>query len=64
VDDPVAGRLPDNSEKAARFARDDMMRRMGDHGMDHAEIAEIVGLDERTAPIKTLALAYRRSQKA
>lgn len=51
VDNPAAGRLPDNPEKAARFARDDMMRRMGDHGMDHAEIAEIVGLDERTVPI-------------
>jgi hypothetical protein len=50
VDDPVAGKLPDNPEQAARFARDDIMRRMKNAGMSHAEIAEVVGLAERTVP--------------
>jgi hypothetical protein len=52
VDDPLRGQLPDNPEKAARHARDDVIRRMHDHGdLTHAEIAEIVGLSERTIPI-------------
>lgn len=50
VDNPAAGKLPDNPEQAARFARDDIMRRMSNAGMAHAEIAEIVGLNERTVP--------------
>lgn len=50
VDNPVAGKLPDNPEQAARFARDDIMRRMKNAGMSHSEIADIVGLSERTVP--------------
>lgn len=52
VDDPLRGQLPDNPEKAARHARDDVIRRMYDHGdLTYADIAEIVGLSERTIPI-------------
>lgn len=51
VDDSVRGRLPDDPERAARFARDDVIRRMCDAGMAHADIADIVGLDERTIPV-------------
>lgn len=50
VENPVSGKLPDNPEQAARFARDDIMRRMRDNGMAYGEIAEIVGLDKRTVP--------------
>ena len=50
VKNPVAGKLPDDPEKAARFARDDIMRRMKNAGMSHKEIAEVVGLAERTVP--------------
>jgi len=51
VDDPLRGQLPDDPERAARHARDDVIRRMRDRGdMSHAEIARIVGLDERTIP--------------
>lgn len=52
VDEPLRGQLPDDPEEAARHARDDVIRRMRDHGeLSHAEIAEIVGLSERTIPI-------------
>ena len=51
VETPARGRLPDDPEQAARFARDDVIRRMRDAGMSHAEIADIVGLDERTIPV-------------
>ena len=52
VDEPVRGQLPDDPEQAARHARDDIIRRMRDLGdMTHAEIANIVGLSERTIPI-------------
>ncbi|MHB9286453.1 sigma factor-like helix-turn-helix DNA-binding protein [Halobacteriales archaeon Cl-PHB] len=52
VDEPLRGKLPENPEKAARHARDDVLRRMHDHGeMSYSEIAEIVGLSERTVPI-------------
>lgn len=51
VENPVRGRLPDDPERAARFARDDVIRRMCDAGMAHADIADIVGLDERTIPV-------------
>jgi hypothetical protein len=52
VDEPLRGQLPDDPEEAARHARDDVIRRMRDRGeMSHAEIAEIVGLSERTIPI-------------
>ena len=52
VDEPLRGQLPDNPEEAARHARDDVIRRMRDRGeLSHAEIAEIVGLSERTIPI-------------
>jgi len=50
VENPVTGKLPDNPQRAARFARDDMMRRMRETGMDHSEIAEIAGLSEQTVP--------------
>jgi hypothetical protein len=51
VDDPLRGQLPDDPERATRHARDDVIRRMRDRGeMSHAEIARIVGLDERTIP--------------
>lgn len=51
VEQPVRGRLPDDPEKAARFARDDVIRRMRDAEMSHAEISDIVGLDARTIPV-------------
>lgn len=52
VDEPVRGQLPDDPEQAAQHARDDVIRRMRDLGdMTHAEIANIVGLSERTIPI-------------
>ncbi|SDR06207.1 HNH endonuclease [Natronobacterium texcoconense] len=51
VEEPARGQLPDDPERAARFARDDVIRRMRDAGMSHAEIAEIVNLDERTIPV-------------
>lgn len=52
VDEPLRGQLPEDPEQAARHARDDVIRRMRDRGgMSHAEIAEIVGLSERTIPI-------------
>lgn len=51
VDEPARGRLPDSPGRAAQFARDDVIRRMRDAGMTHAEIADIVGLDERTIPV-------------
>ena len=51
VDDPVKGKLPDDPEQAARHARDDVIRRMHDRGdLGYAEIADIVGLSERTIP--------------
>lgn len=51
VEEPARGQLPDNPERAARFARDDVIRRMRESGMSHDEIADIVGLDERTIPV-------------
>lgn len=51
IDEPARGRLPDNPEQAARFARDDVIRRMRNAGMSHSEISDIVGLDERTIPV-------------
>lgn len=52
VDEPLRGQLPDDPERAARHARDDVIRRMRDQGeMSHSEIADIVGLSERTIPI-------------
>lgn len=51
VEEPVRGELPDDPERAARFARDDVIRRMRDAGMSHAEIAEIVNLSEQTIPV-------------
>ena len=51
VDEPARGRLPDNPEQAARFGRDDVLRRMRDAGMTYADIADIIGLDERTIPV-------------
>jgi hypothetical protein len=51
VDEPARGQLPDSPERAARFARDDVIRRMRESGMAHTEIADIVGLDERTIPV-------------
>lgn len=51
VETPMRGRLPDDPERAARFARDDVIRRMRDAGMSHANIAEIVGLNDRTIPV-------------
>ena len=51
VDEPVRGQLPDSPERAARFARDDVIRRMHDAGMALSKISDIVGLDERTIPV-------------
>lgn len=52
VDEPLGGQLPDNPEQAARHARDDVIRRMRDEGdLSHTQIAQIVGLSERTIPI-------------
>ena len=51
VEESISGRLPDRPEQAARFARDDVIRKMRDNGMSHSEIAEIVQLDERTIPV-------------
>ena len=51
VEESAQGQLPESPNKAARFARDDCIRRMRDHGMPYATIAEIVGLDERTIPV-------------
>lgn len=51
VDEPARGRLPESPERAARFARDDVIRRMRESGMAHSNIADIVGLDERTIPV-------------
>ncbi|WP_224333519.1 HNH endonuclease [Haloprofundus halobius] len=51
VDEPLRGQLPDDPEQAARHARDSVIKRMNDHGLSIAEIAEIVGLSERTIPI-------------
>jgi hypothetical protein len=51
VEEPARGQLPESPERAAQFARDDVIRRMRDAGMSHARIADIVGLDERTIPV-------------
>ncbi|MFC6722861.1 sigma factor-like helix-turn-helix DNA-binding protein [Halobium palmae] len=52
VDEPMRGQLPDDPEEAARHARDILIMRMKDiGGLSHAEIAEIVGLSERTVPV-------------
>lgn len=51
VDEPAAGRLPESPERAAQMARDDCIRQMVDWGLSNREIADIVGLDERTIPV-------------
>lgn len=51
VDEPARGRLPDNPERAAQLGRDVVIARMRDADMSIAEIASIVGLDERTIPV-------------
>lgn len=52
VNEPLRGQLPDDPEEAARHAHDDVIRRMNDLGeLSHTEIADIVGLTERTIPI-------------
>jgi DNA-binding transcriptional ArsR family regulator len=44
----AVGRWPEKSARAARYARNEVMRRMFESGMTKSEIADIVGLDDRT----------------
>jgi hypothetical protein len=44
----AVGRWPEKSARAARFARNEVMRRMFESGIEKSEIADIIGLDERT----------------
>jgi len=48
VQDSAVGELPADSKKAARLARDEMIRQRADRGETHGQIANDLGLSRRT----------------
>lgn len=51
IDQPVSGQLPESPSKAAKAARNDVMRRMSEYGLSNAEIADIIGMNARSVPV-------------
>lgn len=48
VENSAVGQLPSDSKKAARLARDEMIRMRADQGISHGTLAEELGLSRRT----------------
>ena len=48
VQNSAVGKLPADAKKAARLARDEMIRQRADRGESHGQIADDLGLSRRT----------------